>query len=220
MSSPLPAKSASPMFDEDFSDKLEELFRWRRDVRHFRTDAIDAATIDQLLQIAALAPSVGHSQPWRFVKVNDPARRALIRANFERCNAEALTAYANERAKLYATLKLHGLDQAPVHLAVFVDPQTDLGEGLGSKTMPETLAYSVVGAINTLWRAARAKGIGLGWISIIDPDEVSRDLDVPEHWKLIGYLCIGYPEEERDIPELHRKGWQERVDVSEFIIER
>ncbi len=220
MTEPFPHAPAVPQFDAAFRGKLEQLFRWRRDVRHFRTDAIEPAKIDELLRIAALAPSVGHSQPWRFVKVDNAERRAEIRANFERCNADALADYADERAKLYATLKLHGLDQAPVQLAVFVDPHTGLGEGLGAKTMPETLAYSVVGAVNTLWLAARAEGIGLGWISIINPDELRQTLDVPEHWKLVGYLCLGYPQEQTDIPELHREGWQERVDVSEFILER
>lgn len=209
-----------PVFDGDFRATLDALFRWRRDVRHFLTDPIAPETIDELLHIAALAPSVGHSQPWRFVKVNSPDKRALVRANFERANADALTDYAEERARLYASLKLAGLDQAPVHLAVFVDPETDLGEGLGAKTMPETLAYSVVGAINTLWLAARAQGIGMGWISILDAEAVRRDLDLPEQWKLVGYLCIGYPAEQHLTPELHRKGWQERVDVTPYIFER
>jgi len=209
-----------PVFDAAFRATLEQLFRWRRDVRHFRTDAIPETEIDALIRIAALAPSVGHSQPWRFVKVVSAERRAAVRDNFERANADALADYADERARLYASLKLAGLDQAPVHLAVFLDPETDLGEGLGAKTMPETLAYSVVGAVNTLWLAARARGIGMGWVSILDPDAVTRDLDLPATWRLIGYLCIGYPAEESELPELHRKGWQERVDVAPFIFER
>ncbi len=217
---PSAAEPVPPVFDGAFRARLEDLFRWRRDVRHFRAAAIDDAVLDRLLRTAALAPSVGHSQPWRFVKVRDPERRQRVRANFERANADALADYANERARLYANLKLAGLDEAPEHLAVFVDPETDLGEGLGAKTMPETLAYSVVGAINTLWLAARAEGIGIGWVSILDPGAVRRDLELPDTWRLIGYLCIGYPAEDHDIPELHRKGWQERVDVAPFIIER
>ena len=215
-----PEQAGRPEFDAAFLAKLEQLFRWRRDVRHFKTDAIEPGAVDELLRIAALAPSVGHSQPWRFVKVANAERRAAVRANFERCNADALADYAEERAGLYARLKLAGLEQAPVHLAVFVDGETELGGGLGAKTMPETLAYSVVGAVNTLWLAARARGIGLGWVSILDPDELRQSLDVPGHWKLIGYLCLGYPAEETDVPELHREGWQERVDVSDYIIER
>ena len=125
-----------------------------------------------------------------------------------------------EQAKLYATLKLNGFDQAPPHLAVFLDAGSELGHGLGAKTMPETLAYSVVGAIQTFWLAARARGIGVGWVSILDADAVRAPLELPDDGSLIGYLCVGYPEEEHDDPELHRHGWQERVDVSEFIVER
>jgi len=209
-----------PEFDAAFRDGLETLLRWRRDVRRFRGDPISPDVLDDLLSLAALAPSVGNSQPWRFVKVNDTDRRAAIRANFERANADALNDYEGEKAKLYATLKLNGFDQAPVHLAVFCDAETETGHGLGSKTMPETLAYSVVGAINTLWLAARAQGIGVGWVSILDAAAVNETLDVPAAWALIGYLCIGYPEEEHDDPELQRAGWQDRLDVGKFITER
>ena len=123
-------------------------------------------------------------------------------------------------AKLYASLKLSGLDDAPDQLGVFVDTATDLGHGLGRKTMPATLTYSVVAAVNTLWLAARAEGIGLGWVSILDPDELARNLDVPVTWELVAYLCIGYPVEEHDDPELQRAGWQKRVDVATFILKR
>ena len=209
-----------PVFDVAFREKLNQLFRWRRDVRRFRTDPVDGALIEDLIATAALAPSVGNSQPWRFVNVADPHRRATIRANFETANADALGNYSGERAKLYATLKLDGLDKAPVQLAVFSDTQTPYGHGLGSRTMPDTLAYSVVGAIQTLWLAARTQGIGVGWVSILDPTDVARTLDVPDAWQFIAYLCVGYPEEEHMDPELVRHEWQARVDISEFMVER
>jgi len=215
-----PPATMPPDFDAGFRDKLEDLFRWRRDVRRFRSDPVDGETLRELLGLAALAPSVGNAQPWRFVTVGDAARRAAIRSNFERCNADALADYAGERAKLYATLKLNGFDQAPEHIAVFLDTATERGHGLGAKTMPETLAYSVVGAIQTFWLAARARGIGVGWVSILDADEVRATLDVPDDWSLIAYLCVGYPEEQHEDPELQRHGWQERVDVEKFILER
>jgi len=209
-----------PVFDVAFREKLEQLFLWRRDVRRFRTDQVDNELIEELIATSALAPSVGNSQPWRFVNVADPNRRATIRANFETANADALGNYSGERAKLYATLKLDGLDKAPVQLAVFSDTQTPHGHGLGSRTMPETLAYSVVGAIQTLWLAARTQGIGVGWVSILDPTAVARTLDVPDAWQFIAYLCVGYPEEEHMDPELVRHEWQARVDISEFMVER
>jgi len=214
------ASPTPPIFDSAFQDTLLDLFRWRRDVRHFRTDPIAKGELDHLLDLVSLAPSVGNSQPWRFIKVTSQSRRQAIRDNFVACNADALGDYHGEKAKLYASLKLEGLTQAPEHLAVFVDRQTGAGQGLGQKTMPETLSYSVVGAIYMLWLAARARGIGVGWVSIVTPDEVARILDVPESWSLVAYLCMGYPEQENIDPELHRLGWQERLDSSAFVYER
>lgn len=209
-----------PDFDDAFRERLHDLFAWRRDVRRFIADPIAPGTMDDLIATACLAPSVGNAQPWRFVIVEAPERRAAIRANFQAANADALADYDGEQARLYATLKLSGLDIAPVQLAVFADVQTKDGHGLGKKTMPETLAYSVVGAVNTLWLAARAQGIGVGWVSILDPKAVNDALDVPEDWKLVAYLCIGYPEEEHKDPELQRHGWQDRRPSADFILKR
>ena len=214
------AVTQPPQFDLDFRDQLEALFRWRRDVRRFRTDPLDPDLIDDLIALAALAPSVGNSQPWRFVKVEDTHRRQAVRANFEECNRSALDQYQGERAQLYARLKLSGFDRAPVQLGVFADTHTQAGNGLGVRTMPEMLCYSVVGAVNALWLAARAHGIGVGWVSILDPAKVTTALDVPEDWTLIAYLCIGYPEEEHLDPELERSGWQRRLDAQQFVLRR
>ena len=209
-----------PEFDRTFRDTLETLLVWRRDVRRFRTERLPDGLIEELLNLAALSPSVGNAQPWRFVLVDDDARRQEIVDNFERANADALSDYEGEQADLYAGLKLAGLKEAPVHLAVYCDEASGLGHGLGRKTMPEMLAYSVVGAVTTLWLAARAHGVGLGWVSILDPAEVDKTLDVPEGWKLVGDLCMGYPVEEHTTPELVRAGWQDRIDISEFILKR
>lgn len=199
-----------PVFGPDFRAELETLFRWRRDVRHFRTDPVPPALLDQLLDLAELAPSVGLSQPWRFVTVDAPARRAAIRANFARSNAAALQGQASERGALYARLKLAGLDRAPCQLALFCLPDPAQGHGLGRATMPETLAYSAVMALHGLWLAARAAGLGLGWVSILDPPAVHAALEVPAGWRLIGYFCLGWPEAETAIPELERLGWESR----------
>ena len=211
---------ATPDFDDDFQGKLDDLFVWRRDVRHFRTDPISDDLIDELLDAASLAPSVGNSQPWRFVSVESETRRQSIRDIFTACNLEALQDYRGEKSKLYASLKLEGLKQAPVHLSVFVDTTTQTGSGLGRKTMPETLQYSTVLAVHTLWLAARARGIGVGWVSIIDPEQVRVVLDVPDSWELVGYLCIGYPKEEHAVPELVRQGWQGRDNEARILHKR
>jgi len=201
---PLP----SPTFDGAFREHLAELIRWRRDVRRFRREPLPAGTLERLIGLAARAPSVGFSQPCRWMQVAGPERRAAIAADFARCNADALGGYAGERARLYASLKLAGLDEAPEHLAVFCDETTPAGHGLGRATMPETLAYSVVMAIHTLWLAARAEGVGLGWISILSPDAVAAALEPPPGWRFVAYLCIGYPAEENPTPELARRGWE------------
>jgi 5,6-dimethylbenzimidazole synthase len=215
-----PQRLSPPRFDAEFRRGLEELYLWRRDVRRFRCDAIDPGLLDTLIGLAALAPSVGNSQPWRFVKVDDPLSRAQVRRNFEACNRAALATYEGERAALYARLKLSGLERAPVQLAVFADQDTACGFGLGRRTMPEMLAYSVVCAVHALWLAARAHGLGLGWVSILEPEEICRILAVPPAWRLIAYLCLGYPEEEHLDPELQRCGWQDRLATDGLVLQR
>lgn len=214
------AKNASPDFDAGFRAKLADLVAWRRDVRSFRPDPVPAESIDRLLRLACLAPSVGLSEPWRFVLVEDPVKRQRIRENFEEANADAIASYSGERAARYASLKLEGLNDAPVHIAAFAEPDPVQGNRVGRRTMPETVAYSVVTAIHTLWLAARAEGIGVGWVSILDPARIARDLDVPPHWQFIGYFCVGYPQDIADTPELERLNWEKRADPASFILRR
>jgi 5,6-dimethylbenzimidazole synthase len=209
-----------PDFDADFYAKLVELFSWRRDVRRFLTEPLPEGLLEELLALACMAPSVGLSEPWRFVVVRSPERRARVKSNFEKANQEALKGYQGEQARLYASLKLAGLDQAPAQVAVFCDEGTSQGSGLGRATMPEMAAYSVVTAVQTLWLAARARGIGLGWVSILDPAELCRSLEAPESWKLVAYLCLGYPEEQGQVPELSKAGWEKRRPPEKFVSER
>ncbi|MGJ4949060.1 5,6-dimethylbenzimidazole synthase [Bradyrhizobium sp. HKCCYLS20291] len=206
--------SSPPQFDAAFRQRFAELVRWRRDVRRFRADPVPPELLDALLALTAHAPSVGFCQPWRFVLVESPERRSAIVENFKRANQAALAGYDGERRALYAGLKLEGLTQAPVHLAVCADEGAVTGHRLGRVTMPEMLRYSVVASIQTLWLAARAEGLGVGWVSILDPTAVTRDLALPSEWTLIAYLCIGWPQEEHDDPELERHGWERRLDPS------
>src|SRR5208282_6192883 len=114
----------------------------------------------------------------------------------------------------YAALKLAGLEEAPSQFAVFADGATETGHGLGRRTMPEMAEYSVVAAVTTMWLAARAEGIGMGWVSILDPHRIGAVLDVPGDWRFIGYFCLGYPEADSDQPELERAGWERRRQSS------
>ena len=196
----------SPAFRADLAD----LMRWRRDVRRFRTDPVPEDLLARGLQAFALAPSVGLSEPWRLLRIDSAQARASCLANYRACNAQALADQTGDRAATYARLKLSGMAEAPVHLAVFCDDATSKGHGLGAATMPETRAWSVVGAITHLWLALRAEGLGLGWVSILDPARLAADLDVPANWRFIGYLCIGWPEEDDTVPELERAGWETR----------
>ena len=121
---------------------------------------------------------------------------------------------------LYAKLKLSGLVEAPRHFAVFCDEATKQGAGLGRKTMPETLRYSAVLAVHSLWLAARAHGVGIGWVSILDPEALKRCLEVPKEWSLVAYICLGYAVEDSIVPELQRVGWQARDTICRQVLKR
>ena len=210
----------APQFDAAFRARLYDLLKWRRDVRRFKRSALPRETVERLIALACLSPSVGLSEPWRFVMVEDASRRAAIRQCFEACNREALEMQTPDRAALYARLKLAGLDDAPCQISVFSDRTTAQGKGLGRLTMPETLDYSVVTAVHTFWLAARAEGLGVGWVSILDPARMRALLDVPEHWAFIGHLCIGAPEASDDRPALERAGWERRAPPAAAVLYR
>ncbi len=209
-----------PDFSAKFQKDFETLLKWRRDVRRFKQEPLPAGTLDHLLQLADLAPSVGNSQPWRIVVVDSAEARGRIIASFEAENEEAARTYSDDKALAYRQLKLAGLKEAPVHLAIFCDDDPEQGHGLGRLTMPETLAYSTVSMIHTFWLAARAEGVGVGWVSILDPDAVTEALQVDAGWRLVAYLCVGYPEEEHIDPELERARWQARTPLASRVIHR
>ena len=211
---------SAPVFDDDFVRKLRELVLWRRDVRRFRPHRLPSGHLERLIETACLSPSVGLSEPWRFVIVDDLSRRTEVRNNFSATNASALAGYEGQRASRYASLKLAGLDEAPCQVGVFVDRDTEKGHGLGSRTMPETYEYSAVAAIQTLWILARAEGVGVGWVSILDPVSLKATLDIPPGWHFVAYLCLGYPQDEDDVPSLQRAGWERRHSPKSVIWHR
>jgi 5,6-dimethylbenzimidazole synthase len=196
-------------FTKDEAATLERILRWRRDVRHFRTDALTEPQVVRLQQAMDLAPSVGNARPWRVIRVEDAALRQAVHDNFIAANAEAAQGYEGQRLSDYNRLKLAGLDAAPLQLAVFTVTDPAEGHGLGRQSMPATLHASTAMAIHTLWLAARADNLGLGMVSILDPLAIERLLNVPQRWEFSAYLCIGVPEFTDDTPLLHRTGWQE-----------
>jgi 5,6-dimethylbenzimidazole synthase len=210
-----------PDFGPAFRSDLSDLLGWRRDVRRFRSDPIDEEMVAGLLELAQKAPSVGNSQPWRFVRMRSGDLRAALADHVDAEVARAGEAYADAaRHAAYAALKLHGLREAPEIVAVFCDEATELGSGLGAATMPEARAYSVVLAIHTLWLAARAQGLALGWVSILRPAFVAELLETPPDWRLIALLCLGRPEAPSDTPELERLDWQARTPWKDNVSER
>ncbi len=208
-----PATWSAP-FDEAFRTAFAQLVRLRRDIRAFRPDPVDSGVLHRCMELAHHAPSVGYAQPWRFVQVTDRTRIEAIAQAFERANAEALAATEESDRALYARLKLAGIREAPVQMAVFCDEATKTGRRLGARTMPETRAYSVVCAIHTLWLALRAHGLGLGWVSILHPQDVAAALGTPPEWRFIAWLCIGHPAvPPHETPELERVGWERRLPL-------
>jgi len=203
----------SQEFSPNFHHELDKLLGKRRDVRRFLTTPVDEGLLSNCLDSFAKAPSVGLSEPWRIVRVRSDAAHAAALGNFHTANANALDGYSGDKAKLYAGLKLSGMQDTPVQLAVFCDEDTDKGAGLGAGTMPEMRRYSVVSAIMQFWLVLRAHGLGLGWVSILDPEQLKQDLTVPAPWSLVAYLCIGWPEEFTKTPELELAGWETRADA-------
>lgn len=209
----VPQAVSAMNFGLDEAAVLGDVLKWRRDVRHFRTDPIDEALLGKLQTAMDLAPSVGNSRPWRVIRVKDQALRSKVRSIFDVCNEDAAESYESEVQAAYRALKLAGLDRAPEQLAVFTEIEPVEGRGLGRRTMPETLTYSTVMAIHTLWLAARVQNLGLGWVSILDPKSVEEAFDAPPHWRFTAYLCLGWPEHHSETPLLHASGWQENVQT-------
>jgi len=207
-------------FSHDFPPARSVLLMWRRVVRHFKPDTVDPELLRKCLDAFQMAPSVGLSEPWRIVAVNSPQARQKSLENFKAANADALVGYDQGKAQLYASLKLTGMRDAPEQLAVFCEEDTPKGSGLGAKTMPEMRRYSVVSAIMSFWLAARAHGLGMGWVSILDPVQLRNDLDLPDNWSLVAYLCVGWPKEETETPELETVGWEMRDAQLTTLIER
>jgi len=189
----------------------------RRDVRSFRTDPVPDSLLIRVLDAAHHAGSVGFMQPWNFVVVRSPDLKKRVFDSFARENARAAENYAGERRSLYDSLKLAGILEAPVNLAVTCDRSRRGPAVLGRGTMPETDLYSTCCAIQNLWLAARAEGIGVGWVSILDPETVKKLLEIPPGIVLVAYLCLGYPVRFEDRPMLEQAGWESRTPLDEVI---
>ena len=203
------------MVNHDFTDaERRAVYRAiyeRRDVRaHFLPDPIPDDVLGRVLDAAHHAPSVGFMQPWDFLVIRNIDVRKAVHRNFELANQRAAAAYDGERRKIYDGLKLAGILDAPVNLCVTCDPERPKGSGLGRQTDSSVALYSTVCAVQNLWLAARAESLGVGWVSIVDLDQLKATLGIPPALTLVAYLCIGYVSEFRPQPDLEEKGWETR----------
>jgi 5,6-dimethylbenzimidazole synthase len=205
-------------FSDDEREAVYRAIATRRDVRRgFTEKPLPDELLNRMLTAAHCAPSVGLMQPSRFVIIRDLSVRRTIHEAFQRANQEALATYSGERQEQYATLKLEGILEAPQNLCILSDAESERGHRLGRQTIPETAIYSTVCAIQNLWLAARTEGIGVGWVSIIDPMRLREILHIPERIVPVAYLCIGYVEGFGSEPELERAGWEKRVPLEEVV---
>jgi 5,6-dimethylbenzimidazole synthase len=205
-------------FDECERRAVYRAIRERRDVRRgFLPEPMPDELLCRLLEAAHSAPSVGLMQPWRFIVIRDLGVRQNIHKIFLDANQQSLAAYEGERQKNYASLKLEGILEAPQNLCIVCDSQSSQGHQLGRRTMPETALYSAVCAIQNLWLAARAEGIGVGWVSILEPNLLRCALNIPEHITPVAYLCVGYVEAFAAEPDLERAGWEKRTPLKSVL---
>tara|TARA_R110002012_G_scaffold9835_2_gene45662 strand:- start:1590 stop:2264 length:675 start_codon:yes stop_codon:yes gene_type:complete len=190
----------------------------RRDVRsQFLPDPIPLDVLERLLQAAHHAPSVGFMQPWDFIVIESREVRASILALFEQENDKAAERYAGERKNLYRGLKLQGILESPLNLCITCDRRRGGPHVLGRNSIMETDLFSTCLAVQNLWLAARAEGVGVGWVSILDQAQLSTALNLPEHVYPVAYLCLGYVSEFLGQPELEAKGWRERLPLHELL---
>lgn len=213
---------SNKQFDQAASNILSQIIQHRRDVRgnRFLKSEIKEGDLKQILDAALHAPSVGFSQPWEFVLIHNEDIKHKISQSFHRENEKAKETLSNslddEKQALYQSLKLEGIQESPLNLAVFYKPNN--APVLGQTSMPDMGRFSVVCAIQNMWLMARSLNIGMGWVSILNPDEVKSILNAPEDRELIAYLCLGYVDKFYDKPELEIRKWEARKKAEQVVI--
>jgi 5,6-dimethylbenzimidazole synthase len=207
-------------FDDRDKDAVYRAIHTRRDVRdQFLPDSLPDDLVRRLLGAAHAAPSVGFMQPWNFLLIRSAEIRETIWQAFQRANHEAEAMFPQERRNAYRSLKLEGIRKAPLNICVTCDPNRAGPVVLGRTHDLRMDAFSTVCAIQNLWLAARAEGVGLGWVSIFHEDEVKAILGIPPQMQVIGYLCLGFVDQLYPVPELEVKGWRRRLALDDLIFE-
>lgn len=204
-------------FSQAEKDAVYRVIRERRDVRRFRPDPVPDAVLARLLGAAACAPSVGYMQPWNFIVLRDMGLRRQVQEAFLEANAEACTMFEGEKQETYRRLKLEGIMESGLNICVTCDRARFGPVVLGRTCQPDMDLYSAVCAVQNIWLAARAEGIGTGWVSIIKPDALKRILGLPPDVVPVAYLCMGYTEAFATEPELKTAGWLPQLPLDELV---
>lgn len=203
---------------EAVTEALAAVVAGRRDIRRYRPDAVPDELITAVLEAGHRAPSVGHSQPWRFIVVTDPATRDRAAAMADRARVDQAAHLASERAARMLDLKLEGLREAPVGVVVACDRRTPAMGVLGRATFPDADLWSCATAIENMWLTARAHGLGMGWVTLFDPDELADLLGLPEGVVTLGWLCLGWPDERPPSPGLERAAWSKKMPLEQVVL--
>lgn len=204
-------------FPYEWRRGVYEVIARRRDIRSFKSDPIAPDVLARILSAAHQAGSVGFSQPWNFIVVDDIEVRREIHGHVDAERLRAAEGFAVERREQYLSFKLEGILDAPINVCVTCD-RTRFGPAIiGRNTMYDTDIYSTCVAIQNLWLAARAEGIGVGWVSILKPEVIRQILGIPDHIVVVGYMCVGYPIEFAERPLLEAVGWLPRLPLSELV---
>lgn len=205
-------------FAKDEKAAVYRAIETRRDVRNeFLPDPLSDELINKLLSAAHAAPSVGFMQPWNFTLVSGADIKNAVWQAFSRANQEAALMFPDDKQSLYRSLKLEGIRKAPLSICVTCDPTRGGDVVLGRTHNPRMDVYSTVCAVQNLWLAARAEGVGVGWVSIFHDDDIRKILAIPEHIEIVAWLCVGYVSELYAEPELAVKGWRQRLPLDELI---
>lgn len=211
-----PSQHAQAPFLTDFQNLLAE----RRNEVSFLDRDVSAEKIEDMLADANMAPSVGLSQPWRFVEVRSADRRKAVYKNFLHARQIEIETIEADKQAHYTKLGLTGLDSAPVHVAFFLDNSEHRGHGLGVSQNPLALNYSVALAAYTFWLTTYAHGLASGWVSILEPEVVAQTLGVPSEWELVAYMCVGYSATPMTGPDLEKRKWSRRQTLEPYFLKR
>lgn len=202
----------------DAIDPLAVVVGARRDIRRFRPDAVPEDVLTAVLTAGHRGPSVGHSQPWRFIVVTEAATRDRAAVMADRSRLRQAARMTEESARGLLDLRLEGIREAPLGVVVACDRRTPPAGVLGRATFPDTDLWSCAAAIENMWLTARAHGLGLGWVTLFEPSELADLLGLPDGVETLGWLCLGWPDERPPEPGLERAGWSRRLPLEQVVM--